>query len=768
MPEKSIDNPLSPTTNVVLDRVDFETTVDALLAKTVIRQHYRNVGNAAVEAEYKFPIAWQSVVTRFASEINGERYEAVAYTRQDAEEKYEDAVESGDMPIMIACDDALCTATVVNLLPGEKLLIEIETVEPIRIVDRSFVLRIPTTIDFRYTSDAMAENFEEPTSVAVNCFSDYPASARFRLRGFAAKGEIENCSHDFEVKRQRIPNGDETKNNALDEMLVQIENAKLNRDITLRIGHLPMPFSDGICPFGRIVKGYDDCVYGMFSSIASRENEPESNRELSFLDLRILVDCSGSMDGAAIREVRKALPGVLRNMTKNDTVIGLRFGSTVETWFRANGVTDIFKRRFEALYVPTIEADLGGTEMEAALDAALRLKPKTDRSDIHTEKIVRRSAVLLITDGDVWDIERLKKKASQKQIPIFIIAVGYAPADAPLEEIAEVSGGFVEYATPGEPIAELAARMVEAIRRQTVLTDAAVLSDAFRLRPDAIVTAPVAAAGISETTFLRWRSDNVSDVLSSAKNELFELAAEDDAVAKSAAYAFFKAAYADNRIAEAVDIACKNGFVTPLTNLLMVKVRAQSEKATGLPQFERIPQMPVFDDRELCVSYLRPCVGRGVPRVCGLSLTADLSIPMSLSLGRPMGQRTERPDLSLEAWCLDFIERFGALFDSALSGEVTDNLDAAVEAWWQTLNDALRTPLNCLIESFSSDSKQTGLRERTFTDWRLAVIALLLERLAQEKEAFNLPRLCEAIRSRIGLEEEMRERLKECLNDALD
>ena len=82
--------------------------------------------------------------------------------------------------------------------------------------------------------------------------------------------------------------------------------------------------------------------------------------------LKLLVDCSGSMGGDSIASARVALQGALAGLTEHDQVSVSRFGSTVEHVLAPSACTLQTLRRLKPA-VDAIDANLGGTEMEAAL-----------------------------------------------------------------------------------------------------------------------------------------------------------------------------------------------------------------------------------------------------------------------------------------------------------------------------------------------------------------------------------------------------------------
>ncbi len=112
--------------------------------------------------------------------------------------------------------------------------------------------------------------------------------------------------------------------------------------------------------------------------------------------------------------------------------------------------------RYLKIDVDAIDANLGGTEMAAALQAVfgLRLPKARDTAD-----------VLLLTDGEVWQADAMIAAAKASGHRIFAIGVGSSPAEGVLRSLAEATGGACEFATPGEALEAAAGRMLSRMRQ---------------------------------------------------------------------------------------------------------------------------------------------------------------------------------------------------------------------------------------------------------------------------------------------------------------
>ena len=84
-------------------------------------------------------------------------------------------------------------------------------------------------------------------------------------------------------------------------------------------------------------------------------------------------------------------------------------------------------------------ADLGGTEMEAALRSVFALGGTEAAAD-----------VLLITDGEIWNADSLVAAARAAGQRVFTVGIGAAPAEGVLRRLAETTGGACEFVAPDE------------------------------------------------------------------------------------------------------------------------------------------------------------------------------------------------------------------------------------------------------------------------------------------------------------------------------
>ena len=104
--------------------------------------------------------------------------------------------------------------------------------------------------------------------------------------------------------------------------------------------------------------------------------------------------------------------------------------------------------------VQFMEADLGGTELQGALRAAMAIPS--------SEEAVKD--LLLITDGEVWAVEQVVDLAARSGHRLFVVAVGAAPAEGLARLLSEKTGGACEFVSPNEDIEGAIVRMFQRLR----------------------------------------------------------------------------------------------------------------------------------------------------------------------------------------------------------------------------------------------------------------------------------------------------------------
>ncbi len=547
---------------MALEGVDARGHVRGLLFELAVEQRYRNPHDTNVEAVYTFPLPVEAVLLDLETTLGERRLVATVVEKKQAERDYEQAIDKGDTAIMLErAGDGLCTLNLGNLMAGESATIRYRYVQLLRFEHGSVRLAIPTVIAPRYgdpTAAGLAPHQIPTNDLAVA----YPFSLSIDLEGEIAQGTIASPSHAIA-----------TKATAKGMHVALARGAFLDRDFVLAVG--------GLSGRSLAVVAKDGDRYVALASFCA--DIPRDAAALP-LTLKLLVDCSGSMGGDSIEAARRALHRILASLEPADRFSFSRFGSHAVHETRGLVAGDEHGVRDAAERIGRMDADLGGTEMTAALQQVFAIGGRDGASD-----------VLLLTDGEVWDADHLIAEARGARQRVFAVAIGSAPAEGVLRRLAEATGGACEFVAPNEDAEAAILRMFARLRAPRVER----ADVAWPAAPAWSTPLPSglfggetihAFAGFDAaplgTVALALRAKDGTPPLTAAAQFGAEVVG-DRTLARIAAARRIENAAEEEKLR----LALEYGLLTARTNLIVVHERAAGEKATDLPKLAHVAQM---------------------------------------------------------------------------------------------------------------------------------------------------------------------------------
>ena len=561
---------------VVLEEVGIDAAIDDLMTMVSVCQRYRNPGTKHIEAVYTFPLPLEAVLLNFEVELGDRRMAGTVIAKPDAEERYEDAITDGDAAVLLEqAQPGLYTASVGNLAPGEMAIIRFRYGLLLRWNGDIVRLMMPTTIAPRY-GDPSAGGLSPHQSPEFS----FDAERSFRLqvvvRGVLHDARWASPSHDIAV----TPDGRQT--------VIEIARpAAMDRDFVLEAR------SSGTAGTQALL-ARDDGDWVVLASF--RPEIPDLSESAAHRSLKIVVDCSGSMGGDSIAQVRIAGERILDSLRPGDLFDIVAFGTGHRVLFgreMAASRTNIAQARH---FVRSLDANMGGTETEAALRATYGIagEPGMPRD------------LLLITDGEVWDTDGAVAEARASGHRIFTVGVGSAVAEPFVRTLAQATGGACELVAPQEDMAERIHRHFQRIltppaRSARVTWPAPVqraipdplpppypgdtmhLFGSFVERPQGPV---VLELELSDDRTLTHRME-IGALPTDTTGVERTSAARSDLARMGAAQ---RLPTIDEE-EEATELAVRYQLLSEWTDYLVVHVRAEADKATELPSLVKVPQV---------------------------------------------------------------------------------------------------------------------------------------------------------------------------------
>jgi len=560
-----------------LQSVQIDGQLDGLLLRMTTRQHYKNARNTNLEAVYTFPLPWGATLLGLNAEIDGHRLQGTVMERKQATQRYEKAIDEGDTPIMVERSArGLYTANLGNLKPGEEAVIEIEYAQLLRFEQGQIRITVPTTVGPRYGDAHQTGGLAAHESVKASVLAEYPLTVKITLTGEVALAAVQCPSHAVAMSR---------KEEALVVTLQQ--GGFLDRDFVLLLQGLQGKSFATVSPDG---EGFA-VLTSFCPSLPEKTQEP--------VLLKVLVDCSGSMGGDSMVAARKALHEVMKELTEQDWLSYSRFGDKPKHELSGLQPCNAATIKQVAKLVDMTDANLGGTEMNSALISTFELGIAKSSKALFSESKVQNHSkdVLLITDGDIWDVEAVIASAKSSGHRVFAIGVGSAPAESLLREMAEKSGGACELVSPNQDVAEVIVRMFRRMR-STRCTEVKVDWGQDIVWQSSLPSTLYGGDTLHLCACLAKMPESAPKLTWVAHDTAMQASAPQ---LQSQSPALLPRLVASQQIAQLISgkesqdqtlaLALKYQLVTDQTNLILVHVREDDKKAEGLPDLDKVNHM---------------------------------------------------------------------------------------------------------------------------------------------------------------------------------
>ncbi len=557
---------------VALQSVNVEAILENLLCEVTVRQVYRNLERINIEAVYTFPLHLSAVLLDMSIKTQTKELKGIVIEKTEAEDKYEDAITEGDTVIMLEqIEPGLYSMNVGNLQPEDEIEISITYAELFRWHDNRLRFFLPTTIAPRY-GDPENVDVQPHQTPEYDLTADNPFAITISVFGELADSSFQSPSHRLDVEKQGGRTVISLKKGA----------ALMDRDFVLNIfmeteeKNFALLDRDGD---GHIALA---SFYPKFPDVSVKE--PRC--------ITIIVDCSGSMGGDSIAQARKALFEIFELLRPEDTFNVIRFGSSHKKLFPAPVPADVSNLNKAKNLLEILDADMGGTEIGQAVAAALKSGlPQSLAKE-----------VLLITDGEVWDWEKVTTMAAKSGIRFFTVGVGSSVSEAFVQTLADVTGGACELVSPHEDMGEKIVRHFKRI----YFPRAGKVKILWPSEPDNIFPAQIGSIYDGDTlhVFGRFKETPKGDVvltanledgkaytqrLSLRKTACFEKAT--DRTGTAARVAAGRELRTLNDSEKIAAFAVQYQLMSPHTNYLAIDVKADREKAKDLPALQKTPQM---------------------------------------------------------------------------------------------------------------------------------------------------------------------------------
>lgn len=445
-----------------LRRTDVSADLSGFVARVTVTQVFENPFDRPIEAVYTFPLSERAAVDAMWIRTGDREIRGEIRRREDARRIYDEARSRGQLAGLLDQERPnVFTQSLANLMPGARVEIRIEYVEPLKYEDGTFEFAFPTVVGPRFvpghptgrtgtgwspdTTRVPDASRITPPVTPEGTRAGHDISIAVDIQAGLPILGVESRLHEVDVERP-----------SRDRALVRLRRkAEIpNRDFVLRYAVAGDDVRSGY--LAHRTEGRDG--YVTFFLLPPKRVTPEtaSPKEMIFV-----IDRSGSQHGLPLTKAKETMLWILDRMSPDDTFQVVDFSSRANVLFDRPQRASLETRRRARAYISALEAN-GGTMMAEAVQRVAQV-PAEDH---------RLRVVTFMTDGyigndfEVLDLVRRLRGSSRW----FLFGTGNAVNRHLLENMARLGGGEVEYVLLNEPGERVARSFYERIA-SPVLTD---------------------------------------------------------------------------------------------------------------------------------------------------------------------------------------------------------------------------------------------------------------------------------------------------------
>ena len=370
-----------------------------------------------IEAVYRFPIPGDAAVTGLTVSFGEVTIETILLPRRQAEDDYHNARNSHRQAILLTRESSdIFTLMVNGIAPENEVRIDTRFIQAGVPEKTGFSFRIPLTTAPRYLrGDEQSSRHAQGNPIAVLFDPLHRFAARLTLSG---EGSLSSPTHHLKRSEQiyTLSGGDVIPNQ---DFVVLFRPIPDEEKITVQV------FTSG---------EKEPCILALISP-------PFLQQPRIPLDVIILVDHSGSMDGRKRKAADSAVIQFLSNLTPKD-YFNLCCFDDRQYWYTDRPVPATVNHIIPAMDL-LLQNHSGGTELGVVIEQALLQTRSPGSASRH---------LIIITDAEVSDGGRIfqiiENEASRPDFRrCSVLCIDSSPNTLLARRIAEKSGGIIRFLT---------------------------------------------------------------------------------------------------------------------------------------------------------------------------------------------------------------------------------------------------------------------------------------------------------------------------------
>ena len=340
------------------------TYINEIYSKTEVELTYKNIEEYPVEIIVEIPLKIEIIFNYFIAKINDKVIKSKILKSDKADEKYSDAIASGDTGITSSYDTSkkICSLKIGNLPKDETLKLKFSFLHLVKIKDSFY---------------------------CINLIKDFPSISNFNTNSFEGKVIIETYSS---INNLILMND---SNNKVSLMPLY---SKGNKKCEIKYEH--KSFLEKI--MFKTIKMEQSLLISQYNNKMDETNyilkyyyNTDINNDIKYPCLFIfIIDQSGSMEDS-IKNVIITLNKLMESLPKNSYYQLIGFGSNYIIYNKTPEKNNKKNLKKAKKIINSLAADLGGTDLSFPLNYILK-DCYADYKDINLAK-----QIIVLTDGDI-------------------------------------------------------------------------------------------------------------------------------------------------------------------------------------------------------------------------------------------------------------------------------------------------------------------------------------------------------------------------------
>ncbi len=363
-----------------LESTRADVKIAGVISDVTVTQTYRNDGDRTISARYVFPASTRAAVYAMKMTIGDRVITAKIKERAEAKHEYEEAKAAGKTATLLEEERPnVFTMSVANILPKDRIQVELKYTELLVPTEGTYELVYPTTVGPRYASETtttgkrgenefVATPYQHAGAAPVTSFGIHVS-----VGGGMPIQAIESPSH-------KIASTFAANHETATIELAPMEQSAGNRDFVLRYRLAGKDLASGLMLYEGPTENY---FLAMVQPPQRPAPEMVPPREYVFI-----IDVSGSMHGFPIETTKTLMKDLLGRLRPTDKFDVILFSGT-DALYAPTSVDASPTQIAAATAFIDKQTGGGGTELLPALQHAMKI-PRAET--------VSRSFVV-VTDG---------------------------------------------------------------------------------------------------------------------------------------------------------------------------------------------------------------------------------------------------------------------------------------------------------------------------------------------------------------------------------